>query len=136
MALEYLHFNNIIYRDIKPENFIFDTKGFLYLTDFGVAIKKKEGEEIIDSSGTPGYMAPEVLHRKNHDATADYYSLGVVLYELMTGRRPYKGRTRTELREEMRTSNVKIDVSNLPKGSSANFADFVNRVIFCLMIVA
>ena len=83
--------NKIIHRDIKPENLVIDKDGFLRLTDFGIArlYRKDNGK---DTSGTPGYMgkwnnkiAPEVLLHLNHSYTADYFALGVLIYELMTG---------------------------------------------------
>lgn len=83
LAVEYLHHNNLIHRDLKPENIIFDEKGFVYVTDFGVSQLLAAETELIDSSGTPGYMAPEVIANSNHDKTSDYFSLGVIAYELM-----------------------------------------------------
>jgi len=81
--LEYLHHNNIIHRDIKPENLVFDDKGYLYLTDMGIAKLYRPKFEIKDSSGTPGYMAPEVINNKDHDLTCDYFAIGVMVHEFM-----------------------------------------------------
>lgn len=92
-GLEYLHSNTIIHRDIKPENLVFDNKGYLRITDLGIArIWKPENKN--DTSGTPGYMAPEVMCRQNHAVSVDYYALGVIIYECMIGKRPYVGKTR------------------------------------------
>ena len=87
LGLEYIHSNNIIHRDIKPENLVCDDKGYIRITDFGVAKKyhKNNGDE---TSGTPGYMAPEVLCAKNHSYPVDFFALGVIGYEFMIGRRP------------------------------------------------
>lgn len=65
LSLQYLHGNNIIHRDLKPENIIFDGKGYLRLTDMGVA-RLYTPDNYRDTSGTPGYMAPEVINRENH----------------------------------------------------------------------
>ena len=84
--MEYLHHNNIMHRDIKPENLVFDDKGFLYLTDMGIAKLCRHDKTIIDSSGTPGYMAPEVISNHHHDLVSDFFAVGVMAYEFMFGR--------------------------------------------------
>lgn len=75
-----------MHRDIKPENLVFDSNGYLYLTDMGIAKLVRPDKTIIDSSGTPGYMAPEVIHNQNHGLTCDFFALGVMTYELMFGK--------------------------------------------------
>jgi serine/threonine protein kinase len=85
LSLEYLHGNNIIHRDLKPENLIFDAKGYLRLTDLGVA-RLFTPDNYKDTSGTPGYMAPEVINRENHSFEVDYFALGVIAYECMLGK--------------------------------------------------
>lgn len=85
LGLEYLHSNGIIHRDIKPENLVFDENGYLHLTDLGIA-RVWRPENSNDTSGTPGYMAPEVMCRQNHGVAADYFAVGVIAYELMMGR--------------------------------------------------
>lgn len=80
LGLEYLHNNSIIHRDIKPENLVFDNEGYLRVTDFGIArIWNPENKK--DTSGTPGYMAPEVMCRQNHGVAVDYFALGVIVFE-------------------------------------------------------
>ena len=81
-ALEGVHNANIIHRDIKPENLVFDNDGYLRLTDFGVA-RRLTNDNANETSGTPGYMAPEVLSRQNHRLEADYFAIGVIGYECM-----------------------------------------------------
>lgn len=78
-ALAFLHNNGVIHRDVKPENLVFDRRGYLRLTDLGVARIWKP-ENSMDTSGTPGYMAPEVLCRCNHGVAADYFALGVIVF--------------------------------------------------------
>lgn len=94
--MEVLHSHCIVHRDIKPENIIFDSDGYLHLTDFGIS-RIVQGSELKDVSGTPSYMAPEVLMRRTHSFSVDTYALGVIMFEMMTGRRPYTGRSRKEV---------------------------------------
>lgn len=97
-ALEVVHGCGIIHRDIKPENLVFDSDGYLRLTDFGIA-RYWSPDNAQETSGTPGYMAPEVMCRQNHGVAADYFAVGVIAYECMNGRRPYIGKSRREIRE-------------------------------------
>ena len=93
-----MHENGILHRDLKPENLVMDSRGYVRITDLGVArIWVPNNAE--DTSGTPGYMAPEVIRRQNHGVAADYFSIGVVGYEFMLGKRPYLGKNRKEIRE-------------------------------------
>lgn len=77
-----MHGNNIIHRDLKPENLVFDLDGYVKVTDLGVA-KMIRPNNSSDTSGTPGYMAPEVMCRMNHSFQSDFYALGVIAYEMM-----------------------------------------------------
>jgi serine/threonine protein kinase len=83
--LEYVHNNSVLHRDIKPENLVLDERGYVRITDFGIAkLYKKENSS--ETSGTPGYMSPEVLCSQNHTIACDYFALGVIAYEFMNGR--------------------------------------------------
>ena len=84
-GLEYLHTNGILHRDIKPENLVLDEKGYVRITDLGIA-RSWHPDNAQDTSGTPGYMAPEVMCRQNHGVAVDYFAVGVIGYEFMTGR--------------------------------------------------
>jgi len=81
-GLEYIHEMKIIHRDIKPENLVFGADGYLHITDFGIARHHRDGNSE-DTSGTPGYMAPEVLLKKSHTFNSDLYAVGVILYEVI-----------------------------------------------------
>jgi serine/threonine protein kinase len=83
--LEYVHANNILHRDIKPENLVLDERGYVRITDFGIA-KYHQKENSNETSGTPGYMSPEVISGQNHTFACDYFALGVIAYECMNGR--------------------------------------------------
>lgn len=92
VGLEYMHNNGVIHRDIKPENVVMDENGYVRITDLGIArIWSPENSQ--DTSGTPGYMAPEVMCRQNHCCAVDYFAVGVIGFEFMLGKveycRPY-----------------------------------------------
>ena len=127
-ALLYIHSQKIIHRDIKPENLVFDENGFLHITDFGIAkfITKNNSEE---TSGTPGYMAPEVMQGKNHTSSVDFYAIGVIIYELMMGKRPYVGKNRKEIKEQIMSKQVKISKMEIPENWSIEAADFANKLL-------
>ena len=128
LALEYIHSNNIIHRDLKPENLVLDSRGYVKLTDFGIAkfyVKDNKKE----TSGTPGYMAPEVMKAQNHTIAVDYFALGVIGYEFMNGKRPYLGKSRKEIKEKILSTQVQIKKNMLPPGWGMESVDFINRLI-------
>jgi serine/threonine protein kinase len=129
-GLEFLHVNNVVHRDIKPENLVFDHRGYLRVTDFGIAkICKKGKTSANDTSGTPGYMAPEVMCRLAHGPAVDYFGLGVMLYEFMTGGRPYTGRSRAEIRDAMLGRQAQLRKGDIPPDWSPEAADFINKLL-------
>jgi serine/threonine protein kinase len=127
-GLEYLHLNKIIHRDLKPENLVLDERGYVRLTDFGIA-RVIQAENAQDTSGTPGYMAPEVLCRQNHGIAVDYFALGVMAYEFMMGCRPYVGRSRAEIKDAVLARQVQLRRQDIPLGWSLEAADFINKLI-------
>ena len=84
---DYLHSKNIIYRDLKPENILIQPSGFLKLTDFGFA--KYITGQTYTLCGTPEYLAPEIIANKGHGKPVDWWTLGVLLYEMMVGIDPF-----------------------------------------------
>lgn len=92
-ALDYAHQQGIIHRDLKPGNIMLDENGNAYLSDFGIA--RVMGSDLTGSAiiGTPAYMSPEQANGISIDGRSDIYSLGVVLFELITGREPYQATT-------------------------------------------
>lgn len=96
-ALEIAHQHGVVHRDIKPENIMFDEHQNMYLTDFGIAVDiVRMSDEVIAktlSLGTPVYMAPEQLMQQNALPQADVYSVGIILYEMLTGKKPFSGNT-------------------------------------------
>ena len=127
-GLKYIHSKNILHRDIKPENLVFDSRGYLRITDFGIAkhyvINNKK-----DTSGTIGYLAPEVLCNVNHNFSIDYYAVGIITFELIFGHRPYIGKNKHEVKQLILTKQAKVDYDDLPEGFSDNIADFINKLI-------
>ena len=128
LGLEVIHINNIIHRDIKPENLVLDYKGYLKITDFGIA-KKQVKQNSNETSGTPGYMAPEVMNCQNHTIVVDYYAMGIICYELMMGVRPYVGENRNEIKEKILARQIMIKNHEIPNGWSKEAADFINNLI-------
>ena len=128
IGLKYIHGQNILHRDIKPENLVFDNNGYLRITDFGIA-KHYVVNNKKDSSGTVGYLAPEVLCNVNHNFSIDYYAVGIITYELMYGHRPYLGKNKNEIKELILTRQAEIGYYDLPEGFSNEIADFINRLI-------
>ena len=128
IGLKYIHGQNILHRDIKPENLVFDSNGYLRITDFGIA-KHYVVNNKKDTSGTIGYLAPEVLCNVNHNFSIDYYAVGIITYELMYGHRPYLGKNKHEVKQLILTRQAKIEFSDLPEGFSHDIADFINKLI-------
>lgn len=100
------------------------------LTDFGIAREwAPDVDNYNETSGTPGYMAPEVMCKNNHGIAADYFAVGVIAWECMFGRRPYQGKSRREIRDAILAKQAQIRKSEVPEGWSMEAADFINKCL-------
>ncbi|XP_072480064.1 G protein-coupled receptor kinase 5 isoform X2 [Notamacropus eugenii] len=100
-GLEDLHRENTVYRDLKPENILLDDYGHIRISDLGLAVKIPEGDLIRGRVGTVGYMAPEVLNNQRYGLSPDYWGLGCLIFEMIAGQSPFRGRKERVKREEV-----------------------------------
>ena len=105
-ALNILHANRLVYRDLKPENVMICNDGHVCLIDMGLCKYLKRERAMWSSGGTPSYIAPEVLERKKYSYSADWWSFGVLLWELLTGKPPFMESNRKQLFEQIKNQRL------------------------------
>ncbi|KNE61678.1 AGC/YANK protein kinase [Allomyces macrogynus ATCC 38327] len=114
-ALIYLHSRKVIHRDVKPDNLLLDLQGHVHITDFNCACYLEDGKAIISETGTQGYMAPEVYTDVGYRESVDWWSLGVTLYELLHGERPFVANSIEELARLVKTEPVTWNCDTSPE---------------------
>jgi len=109
LALEHLHANYIIHRDLKPENLLLDKDGHVVVTDFGLAKMFQSHDELHRTlCGTDAYMAPEMVARRSYSYAVDLWSLGILIYEMVTGKTPFLAKDTKELHRKILSEKVKF----------------------------
>ncbi|KAI9280743.1 kinase-like domain-containing protein [Sporodiniella umbellata] len=122
LALAYLHSKDIIYRDLKPENILLDAHGHIKITDFGFA--KKVPDITWTLCGTPDYLAPEIIQTKGYGKSADFWSFGVLIFEMLAGCPPYYDENQFRLYEKILTAEVKY-----PADMDADAKDLLTHLL-------
>ena len=123
LAFKDMHSKKIAYRDLKPENLVMDSNGYLKIVDFGLA-KKIESGKTWTLCGTPDYLAPEVILNEGHDWAVDYWALGVLIYEMTAGSPPFYADDPMEVYEKILSGHVPI-----PSNFSRGLADIVKKLL-------
>ena len=125
LALEFLHKNNMVYRDLKPENILLDAKGHVKITDFGLSkILDEENDKAFTICGTPQYLAPEVLLKKGYDKGVDWWSLGCVMYEMLTGKLPFAIKRGIKLSQKLYQKGIEF-----PKNINKDAKDLIEKLL-------
>ena len=120
LGIEFLHKNNVIFRDLKPENILMDAEGHIKISDFGLSkILENPKDKAYTLCGTIKYLAPEILKNRGYDKSVDWWSLGCIYYEMLTGKIPFK------------IKNNKIDLSVFEE--KINFKENINPLIIDLI---
>lgn len=128
-----MHKKNIVHRDIKPENILMESKDpsniNLKITDFGFA-KCYDPEEggLTETLGSPLYMAPEIIKKLPYDCSVDVWALGVLTYIMLSGKPPFKGKTKDEVFVQITTKNINYS-SDIWKANSKEAKTFVKRLL-------
>lgn len=126
LGLRHLHLLGIVYRDLKPENCLLNAAGHLVLTDFGLskAISTDDDSACRSIIGTPEYMAPETIKGEAYDYAVDWWLLGCVIYDMMTGKPPFTGKL-----HDVITKKILLAKLNMPFYLSLDAKDLLNKLL-------
>jgi len=136
-AVGYAHNNNVIHCDIKPANVMIDRGGHIYLSDFGIARHAESDVTVMPGAGTPAYMAPEQILSKTVTKETDIYALGILLFELLTGVRPFRG-SENPREQTGNTANERIRYAhlNLPAPDPRQFNPAISPSLSAVVLRA
>uniref|UniRef100_A0AAV1UYC6 cAMP-dependent protein kinase catalytic subunit n=1 Tax=Peronospora matthiolae TaxID=2874970 RepID=A0AAV1UYC6_9STRA len=121
-VFEYMHSQNFIYRDLKPENLLLDSHGYIKITDFGFA--KRVAFKTYTLCGTPEYIAPEVLLNKGHGKGVDWWTLGILLYEMLAGQPPFYDEDPMGIYQQILSGKI-----NFPRFFDRNAKGLIKRLL-------
>ena len=123
LAFEEIHKHDIVYRDLKPENLILDSQGYVKVIDFGLA-KVVKNNRTFTLCGTPDYLAPEIILNKGHGRAVDYWALGILIYELSVGYVPFEGEEPLDVYKLVLQGNMKY-----PPSLSRSCCDLIGKLL-------
>jgi serine/threonine protein kinase len=126
LALEHLHQQGIIHRDLKPENILLNSDGNLCLTDFGLSKAVEEGQSARTFCGTLEYMAPEMLKGQPYGKATDWWSLGILIYDMLTGNPPWTSANNSTLQKKILTQKLRLP-TYLSREAASIIRQLLNR---------
>ena len=136
MALHYLHEKGIVYRDLKPENILMDEEGYLQLADFGMAKTLKTNEKTNSFCGTPEYLAPEVITSDGHNYMADWWSFGILLYEMLNALPPFYHENVDRMYELIKHAELKFSKRVTISDAAKDLITKVSKSIFNIILIS
>jgi len=130
-AMDYLHKKNIVYRDLKPENVVIGDGGHAIMTDFGLAkhVEFGSGNKTYSFCGTPEYISPEIINNEGHNHTTDWWSFGVLIYEMLCGSSPFKAPDEDTTYKLIRAVHSTASGITFPKHVDAGTKDLVTKLL-------
>lgn len=123
LSMDYCHQRKIIYRDLKPENVLVDGKGHVKITDFGLS--KKVQSRTFTLCGTPDYISPEIIQNRGHNKGADYWAIGIIIYEMLTGLPPFY----KENEDHTTFDRILANRYGFPRSTNADAKDLIKNLL-------
>ena len=128
LGLQHLHDINIMHRNLKLDNLLLDEHGYLKIVDFGMARVLLQDQTSFERAGTPAYLAPELLKGDGHAFPADWWAVGIIMFQMLTGVLPFH--SRSQERQEHMIQDQEHQIPNAARiPHSADFADLVNKLL-------